>query len=80
MDLFRQRQRNEREREREREREGERRGEEEEEGVQIKVWNLNVVKKESNIINCSAHKSNSKVEVTFGFYTFSGLFEYIKGE
>jgi len=36
-------------------------------------------KKEPSIIKCSAHKSNSKIKVIFGFYIFSGLFEYVKG-
>jgi len=53
--------------------------EEEEEEVQIQIWNLNVVK-EPNIIKFSSHKFNSKIEVSFGFYIFSGIFEYIKGD
>jgi len=65
---------------RERKRRGEREEQKlEEEGVQIKIWNLNVVKKEPNIIKFSSHTSNSTIEVTFGFYILSGLFEYIKG-
>jgi len=37
---------------------------------QIKIWNINLVQKpkESNITKYNCQKSNSKIEVTFGFY------------
>jgi len=36
-------------------------------------------KKEPNIIKCSAHKSNSKIEATFGFYMFFRAILIYKG-
>jgi len=66
MDVFRQRKRNERETEKRVERRRRR-------GSTDKSMEFKRSKKESNIIECSAHKSNSKIEVTFGFYIFSRL-------